>query len=351
MIPPVQQSQRSLQAKPVKKWGHLLLERFRIKTSPTIKVYHGFGTPEHMEISGHYLRISPRKQAHFSSRFWKNSLSLLRLFMVKPLPGDEVTVLWGKQQIKARTDESGYFHAEWKPNGAVVEGWHNITVTAGDEDGISARGDGKLLVPPPSKYAIASDIDDTFLISHSSDLARRLYVLLTSNARTRRPFHDVVAHYQLLLEGDQDGHLRTFFYVSSSEWNLYDYICEFASNYKLPDGIYLLNSIKQISEFWKTGKGKHSAKYDKIARLMATYPDKQFILLGDDSQEDPNIYRKLVVNFPGRVVCVYLRHVRRQNLAATRVQEAIIKEAGVEICYFTHSKTAIMHSFKMGLIK
>jgi phosphatidate phosphatase APP1 len=335
----------------IKKWGHALLERFRINTSPVIKVYNGFGTSKHMEITGHVLLRSPRKQEKFSTRFWKNTISLLRLFMVKPFRSVEVIVHWNDQKIAAITDETGHFHAIWQPEGTVTEGWHDlkVTLTLGEENTLC--GQGTILVPPLTKYAIASDIDDTFLISHSSDIARRLYVLLTRNARTRRPFDGVVEHYQLLAKGDDDGRDRPVFYVSSSEWNLYDYIREFVRSYELPDGVYLLSPLKQLHEFWKTGHGRHQSKYDRIARLLDTYPERQFILLGDDSQEDPNIYRRLADDFSGRIVCVYLRHVNRNKLAATRIQEDAIKAAGVEICYFTHSKTAIIHSRKMGLIR
>lgn len=335
----------------LKKCCHLLLNRFRINTSPLIKVYHGFGTDEVMNVAGHVLLISPKRQEKFSSRFWKNTLSLLRLFVIKPLPRVKVCLEWEGQLVETKTDDTGYFIFRWQPNSHVNEGWHEVTVRLSGDKRRSIEGHGRLFVPHPGDYAIVSDIDDTFLVSHSADLARRLYVLLTSNARTRKPFDSVVKHYQLLAKGD-DEHVapRPFFYVSSSEYNLYDYIREFADAYKLPDGIYLLSRIKQIHEFWKTGKGKHRLKYFRIARLLITYPEKRFILMGDDSQEDPKIYHQLVLDFPGRIVCVYLRHVRSSHLAPTRIYEAGIKKAGVEICYFTHSETAIEHSRSFGLI-
>jgi len=336
---------------PLKKWGQTLLQCFKVNTSPVIKVYHGFGTDGHMFVFGHVFLMSPYEQKKFSTRFWKNTLSLLRLFMIKTLPFVTVRLKWGAQVVEATTNERGYFVLKWTPDIAVTEGWHRVEVVLSEPDRAPVSGSGRLFVPHPGNYAIVSDIDDTFLVSHSAHLLRRLYVLLTRNARTRKPFEGVVEHYRLLATGDGSSPLpRPFFYVSSSEWNLYDYIREFADQYKLPDGVYLLSQVKQLDELWKTGKGKHRLKYFRIARLLITYPGKQFILLGDDTQEDPVIYRQLVEDFPGRIICVYLRHVRRERLPATRQQETAIKNAGVEICYFTHSETAIAHSRKMGLI-
>lgn len=332
----------------LKKWGHSLLRRLKINAAPVVKVYHGFGTQQHMFVFGHVFRISPHQQEKFSTRFWKNTLSLLRLFMVLPSPCVKVRLQWGAQLLETTTNQSGYFIFKWTPASTVMEGWHPVTVSL---EGTAVTGHGRLYVPHPGDYAIVSDIDDTFLVSHSANLLRRLYVLLTSNARTRKPFDSVVKHYRLLAKGDgKYAAPRPFFYVSSSEWNLYDYIREFADQYQLPEGIYLLSQVKQFHEFWKTGKGKHRLKYFRIARLLITYPEKQFILLGDDTQEDPLIYRQLVMDFPGRIICVYLRHVRKGALSETRKHEAAIKEAGVEICYFTHSETAIAHSRKIGLI-
>lgn len=329
--------------------GHALLQRLKFNVVPVIKVYHGFGTGEHMSLFGHVLGISPRRQQRFSGRFWKNTLSLLRLFFIRPVPGVTVQLKWQEQLVEATTDETGFFHLSWTPQQDVAEGWHQVTVQLAGNRHLS--GTGRLFVPHPGNYAIVSDIDDTFLVSHSANLLKRLYVLLTSNARTRKPFESVVKHYQLLAKGDNSHPApRPFFFVSSSEWNLYDYIREFSDRYKLPEGVYLLSRIKQLHEFAKTGRGKHRAKYFRIARLLLTYPGKQFILLGDDSQEDPAIYHQLVIDFPGRIICVYIRHVRSSRLQGTRIYEAAIKDVGVEICYFTHSETAIEHSRRIGLI-
>jgi phosphatidate phosphatase APP1 len=110
------------------------------------------------------------------------------------------------------------------------------------------RGYGNISIPFASSHALISDIDDTFLISHSSRLRRRLYVLFTKNARTRKPFEGVVNHYKLLACGNVSGkNANPFFYVSSSEWNLYDFIAEFSRRNELPKGVFLLSQLKRIN--------------------------------------------------------------------------------------------------------
>ncbi|ULT45467.1 hypothetical protein KRR40_20705 [Niabella defluvii] len=49
--------------------------------------------------------------------------------------------------------------------------------------------------------------------------------MLTRNAHSRKPFDGVVAHYRALqLAQTTSDRPNPFFYVSSSEWNLYDFI-------------------------------------------------------------------------------------------------------------------------------
>jgi phosphatidate phosphatase APP1 len=176
-------------------------------------------------------------------------------------------------------------------------------------------------------------------------------VLLTKNAHSRKPFEGVVNHYQLLAKAyTENNNQNPFFYVSSSEWNLYDFIKEFCRKNAMPEGVFLLSQIKKLSEVWKTGATKHSTKFMRIARILEGYPKQKFVLLGDDSQQDPVIYARIVEHFPGRIVSVYLRHVYEKNLHNVKEEIRKIEAAGVHYCHFTNSKEAIEHSYKIGLI-
>src|SRR5205814_145836 len=86
--------------------------------------------------------------------------------------------------------------------------------------------------------------------------------------------------------GTKSNKPNPFFYISSSEWNLYDFIVEFARKNEMPAGIYLLNQLKRFTQLLKTGQGKHSGKFTRIVRIMEAFPRLRFILLGDSSQQD-----------------------------------------------------------------
>ena len=154
------------------------------------------------------------------------------------------------------TEDDGFFRFEIFPQTAPEAGWQKISVHLEEEKyhRKNIHGQGNIFIPFASSHALISDIDDTFLISHSSRMRRRLYVLFTKNARTRKPFEGVVNHYKLLACSNVSGkNANPFFYVSSSEWNLYDFIVEFSRRNELPEGVFLLSQLKRISgvlEIW-----------------------------------------------------------------------------------------------------
>ncbi len=326
----------------------IIIRLFGLRQGPIVKVYDGYGDADDLMVQGHVLRHGPGTSGKYRRSWIANTFGLLRLFMVKPMAHVPVVVEWMGEERLAHTDKAGFFRVEWKPAHAEDVGWHPISVRL--EHG-SASGTARIFWPHNGQYAVISDIDDTFLISHSSNLRKRLFVLLTENAISRMPFENVVDHYRALAIGTGGlAQPNPFFYVSSSEWNLYDYIKAFCKEHGIPEAILLLSPLKELGNVWRTGQGKHEAKAGRIERIMRSYPQHSYILLGDDSQQDPFIYAGIVERMPGRVRAVYLRRVRKS--VSTEVEEAIdrMRAAGVECCYFTHSREAIHHSRSIGLI-
>jgi phosphatidate phosphatase APP1 len=317
-------------------------------------VYNGYGSSEKIIAFGHVLKLSPMVRKTFRKNWVVNTFSMLRLFMVIPFKNAKLSMEWEGTILYTRSQDNGYFKFEWIPGMPPKQGWHSISIKLEEEKyhAQKIRGFGQVFIPFTSRYAFVSDIDDTFLISHSSKLRRRLYVLFTKNARSRKPFAGVVNHYQLLASSGQPANeLSPFFYVSSSEWNLYGFIKEFSRENGLPKGVYLLNELKKLKEVWRTGQSKHATKFFRIVRIIEAYPHCRFILFGDDSQEDPNIYSALVDHFTDKIFAIYIRRVRKNKYPEVQVAIDKIITAGIHCCYFVHSAEAIAHSKKIGLIE
>lgn len=331
-----------------------ILLAFRLTEQPVVKVYHGYGNNKKVTVFGHVFQFSPIPRKHYSKNFLTNTFALLRLFIVRPYRSAHLKLQWNNKWMYSQSEKDGFFRFELELEFPLSPGWHDVHVVllgSKKENNSKAIGKGVFYIPHQNQYAFISDIDDTFLISHSSRLRKRLYVLLTENAHSRQPFEGVVKHYQLLARaGAPHAESNPFFFVSSSEWNLYDYIREFAIKQQLPQGVYLLNQLKLFSQIWKTGQNNHSTKFMRIVRILEVYPEQKFILLGDDTQEDPTIYASIVSHFPKKILAVYLRKVRKKTKPTVLPAIEQMKEAGVMCCYFAHSEEAISHSISIGLI-
>ncbi|MBO0935024.1 DUF2183 domain-containing protein [Fibrella sp. HMF5335] len=333
-------------------WRTYFLAALRMTDQPTVKLYRGFGTATQITVQGHVLRRSPLPQQHYQQRFWTNMIDMIRLFLVRPMAHVEVR-LQGTT-ICAKTDIDGFFRFDWSPDTPLPSGWHPIQVelVSGSADKQSTPvGVSDVYVPHQTQYGFISDIDDTFLVSHSGTKLKRLRVLLFQNAHARKPFEGVVVHYQALsLTGTTPNEPNPFFYVSSSEWNLYDYLSAFLHKHNLPAGVLMLSQLKQFSQLRQTGQDKHLTKLDRIARILSACPDHQFILLGDDTQADPHIYATVVKHHAAQIRCVYLRQlgsVKKPDVIAT---VAAIEAAGIPCCYFKHSAEAMQYSARIKLI-
>lgn len=338
----------------IKKIRDKLFYWMRLTNRPVVKVYNGYVGNGEIVVYGHVLILSPLARKKYRRNIWTNTLALLRLFIIKPIPGAKVQMKYDGELIETIAENDGFFKFQWKPAAIPPPGWHKIEVflAAGvvKEYYGEIKGIGEIYMPYIRQYAIVSDIDDTFLISHSSNLRKRLFVLFTENAYTRMPFEGVVKHYQSLsYAGTIENEPNPFFYVSSSEWNLYDYINDFSAKNKLPKGIYLLNQIKSFSQIWKTGQNNHSTKFMRISRILEAFPQQDFILLGDDSQQDPFIYASIVEHFREQIKAVYLRNVFEKNVGKVKEAIAQMEARQISVCHFKHSSDAIKHSIEIGL--
>lgn len=328
-----------------------LYSLLRINNHPVVRVYNGFGNGEKCLLYGHVLNISPYPRKKFRNNIIVNVLSLIRLFFVSPMPGVKVTLEWEGETFEATTEKDGLFKFEW-PTGNIASGEYVVNVVMWEGRNKVASGSGKVFVPLKNRFTFISDIDDTFLVSHSSTLLKRLYVILTENAYTRKPFDGVVAHYQMLEKaGAKQGEHNPFFYVSSSEWNLYEYITHFLIKNKLPQGVLLLNQIKTIDKILQTGKNNHGSKFVRIVRIIEAFPDQQFVLLGDDTQRDPYIYESITSHFPDKVFAVYIRKVGKKHKPEVMAQLEKIAARNIIIHYFGSSAMALDHWNKYGPVQ
>ena len=77
---------------------------------------------------------------------------------------------------------------------------------------------------------------------------------------------------------------------------------------KIPHGPLLLRDW-DITLGVLSSERHYEHKGVAIRNIMQLYPDMQFILIGDTSQHDPEIYHGIVREFPDRIRAIYIRDV------------------------------------------
>jgi phosphatidate phosphatase APP1 len=328
------------------------MAKLQNSSSVNLKIYKGYGHTHHLVVYGHLLQGNPTIRERFTQNIFYNIRHLIRLFAIHPIADARIQLQHQTTLLETRTQEDGFFEFHWKSPQELTAGFQSITVSYLDKEGkVLQEVLGELYIPHSVQLGVISDIDDTILISYSSRLFKRLRVLFTRQPHSRKTFADIVHYFTLLSVSHTTPDLpNPFFYVSSSEWNLYDDLTEFFSHNHLPEGVLLLNKIKRLQELGASGQTQHHNKLVRIERIMRMFPKQRFVLYGDNSQQDPAIYVSIAKQFPQNVVAIYIRSVQAKKKVATKRVLAELAHTSIHTLLFEHTREAMLHSASVGLL-
>lgn len=320
---------------------------------PILKLYRGYANEQELIVMGHVFKPTKRKEYDFQKKKLENATSIISLFRLKTESNADVYLEHDKTIIHTKTMEDGYFKFCVPLHKEVGYGWidYQVSIVHGNETIVCTES---YIRPKRENLGVISDIDDTFLVSYTENPLKKLYHLLFRNVHARKVYEDVVPHYQALSNSGRIGseEQNAFFFVSSSEWNLYRFIVRFTEIHQLPKAVLLLKDIKsRVSDFFRNGRGGHNHKFEKIKHILEFYPNLKYVLIGDDSQHDPFLYEAICKIFPVTVKAVYIRRTGKKEKEKVSIALKNLESLGISVCYFTHSSEAIAHSKAIGLIK
>ena len=164
----------------------------------------------------------------------------------------------------------------------------------------------------PTALSVVSDIDDTIKITEVPAGHRVLYL----NTFIRE-FHSAPGMAERYKQWGQ----AAFHYVSGGPWQLYEPLFEFLPEEGFPDGsVHMRNLPLQVTDttkarefidflFDKQATKRH--KLQNIREIMARFPNRRFILVGDSGEADPEVYREIKDDpkFGNRVEAILIRTV------------------------------------------
>ncbi|HZI99449.1 MAG TPA: phosphatase domain-containing protein [Gemmatimonadaceae bacterium] len=314
-----------------------------------ILAYRGYGNATKARFYGRVVEKIGASASTDRDSLFRNLLNTWRRVDSDPVGHARVTVDYAGTRIDCKADSEGFLAGWLDAANAPGNEWESYGVAFPDKQ---AEGKGEILIPPASaKFGVISDIDDTVIQSRVSNFLQAARTVMLGNARTRLPFPGVAAFYQALRKGAGGDDKNPVFYVSSSPWNIYDVITEFMDIQKIPKGPLMLRDwdidLSALSA-WRHFEHKGVA----IQNLMAVYPSMKFILIGDSSQQDPEIYRQIVGQYPERVLCIYIRDVNRDAERKASIEKLAkeILDAGSSLVLAEDTLGASEHAVKQGWI-
>lgn len=252
----------------------------------------------------------------------------MRQFLMFGLRGRSVTVrVAGQEFMLGESDYMGLFRGEIPLTNAQLADvprtgesgqWidYQAILTSADDREIP----GTLQLIEPRGVSIISDVDDT--IKHSNvpnrgDLFRNTFT---------RTFVPITGMPELYRDCARAG--AAFHFVSGSPWQLYEPLSEFMRNEGYPIGSFHLKRFRIRDSARKIRMSPQKAhKRAAIEPIVAAFPERQFVLIGDSGEQDPEIYASFLRERPQQIAGVFIRTVRDETRDTERLQTAF---AGVD---------------------
>ena len=288
-----------------------MFERLRPGPPPdagVIEPYLGYATPDALVARGRVLVTLKGRVPRPGQTRLRNVAQVVARFFTREVGGVEVVA--PGLGATAVSDDEGYFTLR-VPRPAEAAGWVAVPAV------LAGRAGTDVALPVAvtdarAAFGVISDIDDTVMRTGAYSLALNLWTTFTGNSLTREVFEDAVAFLARLHDGR-----NPVFYVSSSPWNLHDFLQQVFAWAGLVRGPLFLRDIGVGRDrVLASTHGVH--KGAAIDTILAANPDLPFVLVGDTGQHDAEIYVAAAERHPGRVRRIVLRAAGRGDAGLAR---------------------------------
>ncbi len=186
-------------------------------------------------------------------------------------------------------------------------GWLSISVTSKGH-----IGKGRVQLIEPEGLSVISDIDDTIKVTEIP--AGPEVVVRNTLLRDYKAAPGMAAKYNKWSGA-------AFHYVSGGPWQMYDPLSEFLIDAKqgfpegsfhmksMPRNLFSTSSWKELKQLITNSEHTYDHKVAEITLLMQRFPQRQFILVGDSGEKDPEVYRAVRERFRQQVREIWIRDI------------------------------------------
>ena len=317
-----------------------------------IEAYRGYGTRSEVFLIGRVFRQFQGEPAEAGS-LRAELRDVGRRLSRRSVPGVTVTARLHGATEKVVTDADGYFRVHLRP-GAVLPSeaiWHSMDLRLEEPQPVEAQG--RVYIPPPqSRFVVISDIDDTVMHTGVANKLGMMWRLFVADAQSRVAFPGVAALYRALHAGASGAEGNPMLYVSRAPWGIYSVLEEFFDLHGIPVGPVLF--LREWGISWKSPLPRKAAdhKQELIHNMLDLYSDLPFVLIGDSGQHDPEVYKQVVEEHPGRVLAIYIRNVSRDPKRMAEIEElaTVVAAAGSSLVLAADSVAMAEHAAGLGLV-
>jgi phosphatidate phosphatase APP1 len=294
---------------------------------PILLSFYGLSNSETTLVFGQ-LTYTPIKDLTFQEYSRKKTFrTLFRLYHTRPYANQELILVFSSGYVKTKTNSYGGFYEKATgiannailqkvilPGGEevkVIEGLYPLTVTAILTDTI-----------------VVSDIDDTLLHSYIYKKIRKLRTMMFTTMEKRQAVSNM---QELIRNFTLQG--ASPIYLSNSEQNLHPMIYRFLIHNKFPHGPLFLKQLRSLWHLIMNIKFplKNIHKTQTLEELIELFPDKKFILMGDNTQHDLSIYLSLAENHAKNIRYIIIRKVVDKSQDEKLIASAKEKLAGQKL--------------------
>jgi phosphatidate phosphatase APP1 len=316
-----------------------------------LEPYRGYGSRQEIFLIGRVFWQSER--ATGTDGLLLQLRNVRRRLVRRAISGAVVTARFCGAEVRVTADRDGYFriHLHPRTEPPADPPWHIMDLVLEEPQRVEARG--QIFIPPERcRYVVISDIDDTIMRTGVANKIAMLWRLFVQGADSRVAFPGVAALYRAFHGGLSGAEDNPILYVSRAPWGIYDMLDEFFRLHGIPVGPILF--LREWGVSWKSPLPRKAAdhKQDLIRNMLALYSHLPFVLIGDSGQHDPEVYRQIVEEHPGRVLAVYIRNVSRDASRIGEIEDLakVVSTAGSSLVLAADSIAMAEHAAKLGLV-
>ena len=271
-----------------------------------VEPYTGYGTPSRVRVLARTLLAAPgtlpSEVAERGPESAQRAVRGWRSFLTAQDAGAAVTVTVagprGSTSHCVTADRGGYVDALLDVD--LMPGWREVSLSIGGHS-VTAP---VLVVGPDQTTALLSDIDDTVMVTALPRPLLAAWNGLVLHENARRAVPGMADLYRRWLDANPGA---PTFYLSTGAWNVAPALRRFLSSHGFPAGPLLLTDWGPTSSGWFRSGRQH--KRESLRRLIEELPQIRWVLVGDDGQHDPQIYRDVATEHPDRVALIAIRQL------------------------------------------